>query len=239
MHWFEATFPGAAENLAADEALLDLAETHGGDYLRFLAPSDRCVVVGYGNHLSREVDLEACALARVPVLRRCTGGGTVVLGPGCLAYSLVLEIERRPELATITSTNRFVMERHRAALAPLARDAVRVDGHTDLVLGERKFSGNAQRRRRRAVLFHGTFLHDFDLTWIPRLLRFPSLQPEYRRDRDHLEFVTNFPASAARLRDALISAWSATQAPVPPWDDRIAALRSERYERAEWHGKFA
>src|SRR5204863_6569004 len=109
--------------------------------------------------------------------RRCSGGGAVLQGPGCLNYSLVLRLDSHPALHTVTGTNRFVMERNRAALESFLirgtppqealfsksdignwKSEIAVRGHTDLALGDHKFSGNAQRRRRRAVLFHGTFL---------------------------------------------------------------------------------
>ena len=58
--------------------------------LRFWEPNKPFVVVGYANQAAREVDLEACRKLGIPVFRRCTGGGTVLQGPGCLNYSLDL-----------------------------------------------------------------------------------------------------------------------------------------------------
>ena len=60
-----------------------------------------------------------------------------------------------------------------------------------------KFSGNAQRRRRHALVFHGTILYGFDLSLIDALLKFPSAQPEYRASRSHSEFVRNISAAPA------------------------------------------
>ena len=67
------------ENLACDEVLLDLCERGGGDeLLRFWALPQYFVVVGYANKASTEVDLPLCRQLGIPVLRRCTGGGTVL-----------------------------------------------------------------------------------------------------------------------------------------------------------------
>src|SRR5262245_40949097 len=94
MTCLELTLPTAAENLACDEALLDLCEDHGADeILRFWEPRNYFVVLGYGNKAAAEVDLEACAAEKIPVLRRCSGGGTVLQGPGCLNYALILRID--------------------------------------------------------------------------------------------------------------------------------------------------
>ena len=231
----ELTLPTPTENLAADEALLEAAEAGSGDVLRFWESPEPFVVVGYANRVATEVNVPACMAAGVPILRRCSGGGTVLLGPGCLAYTLVLQIGGRPELETITGTNQFIMERHRAALGPLVGSPVRVEGHTDLVLGDHKFSGNAQRRKRRAVLFHGTMLYAFDLLLIERFLRLPSLRPAYRGDRAHPDFVGNFPTSSASLRAVLAREWNAVLPGRPPAAESIRQLVGARYGRPEWN----
>src|SRR3989442_3544019 len=120
------TFPTPAENLACDEALLDWCEDQAGlEVLRFWEPQEYFVVVGYSNRVAREVDVVACRNRAMPILRRCTGGGTVLQGPGCLNYSLLLRIDSNPALETVTGTNRFVLERNRAALEKLLSESSR------------------------------------------------------------------------------------------------------------------
>src|SRR5690606_773082 len=191
MKYLDLTLPTHAENHACDEALLDACEAGEGAVLRVYEPASTCIIVGYGNRVAVEVDVDACAAARVPILRRLSGGGTVALGPGCLAYALALPVEAPPDLATVTGANRHIMHRIRGALQKRVPGELRVQGHTDLTLGDLKVSGNAQRRRGRALLFHGTLLLHFDLPLIERLLRQPSAEPDYRRGRRHGDFVTN------------------------------------------------
>lgn len=228
-----------AELLAWDDALLNATEEGGPEALWFWEASKPFVVVGYGQEIVREVDEAACLRREVPILRRCSGGGTVVQGPGCLNYGLTLRITDSGPLTTITGTNRWIMERNRRALAAASGHEVVVRGHTDLaqvtVTGEKKFSGNAQRRKRSALLFHGTILLDFDLELIAELLRFPSAQPDYRRDRDHLDFIANTALTADAVMMALRSEWDAETAyPAPPTEAvRIAV--AARYGRDEWH----
>src|SRR2546429_10004517 len=120
MKYCDLTLPSAEENLACDEVLLDLCdEGDAGEVIRFWEPAQYFVVVGYGNKLATEVNVPFCQLNTIPVLRRCSGGGTVLQGPGCLNYSLILRIDSDPALQTVTGTNRFVMERNRAALETL------------------------------------------------------------------------------------------------------------------------
>lgn len=225
-----------AENLAADEALLDWCEA-GEDRqaLRFWESPVHFVVLGYGNRAAEEARLEDCRAAGVPVLRRCSGGGTVLQGPGCLNYSVVLEIARTPELESITATNRFVMDRNRAAIEQRLGRPVSIEGFTDLVTGGRKFSGNAQRRKRRCLLFHGTILVGFDLARVAQFLLPPPRQPEYRRERPHGEFITNLPLAAADVKIALARAWNAGSSFSGNLGGATARLVAERYGRDDWN----
>ena len=142
MKLVDATFSTPEENLACDEALLEYCDDgFPGEVLRLWEPACRFVAVGYSSKLRSEVDLDSCAREGVPVLRRPSGGGTVVQGPGCLNYSLVLRMDARKGLETITRTNATVLDRTRAALEPLLGRPVERCGHTDLAVDGRKFSG--------------------------------------------------------------------------------------------------
>ncbi len=212
MKLLDLTFPSPAENLAADEALLEECEAGTGEeVLRFWEPREHFVVVGYANKIASEINIAACEARAVPVYRRCSGGGTVVQGPGCLNYSLILRITADGPLHNIAVANQFIMRQNRKAIESVgrvtpcaphdggqrtARPAIAIRGHTDLAIGDRKFSGNSQRRRKQFLLFHGTFLLHFDLALISELLPLPSKQPDYREHRSHAEFLTNLNASA-------------------------------------------
>ena len=240
----DLALPSPAENLAADEALLDWCETHPGpEILAFWEPREPFVVVGYANKIAREVNLAACAAAGLPVFRRCSGGGTVVQLPGGLNYSLILRLTADGPLAGITSANGYIMETNRAALAPLLPGqpggaAIAVRGHTDLCLGHRKFAGNSQRRRRHYLLFHGTLLLDCDLQQISRFLPLPSLEPDYRAHRPHEEFLTNLKLPAAQVKTALAKAWRAETVFENPPRELITKLAREKYANPEWNVKF-
>jgi len=211
------------------------------------------VVLGYANHLVREVCMPVCQERQVPILRRCSGGGAVLQGPGCLNYSLVLRIEEAGPLATIQGTNTSIMGKHRDLFRNLLAEAeainrigpisrisetpppVEIQGHTDLTLGALKFSGNAQRRRRRSVLFHGTFLLNFDLELLGQVLLHPSQEPGYRKGRPHAEFVTNLPLTPARVKQGLQECWGCNgEVSDAPWV-RIDQLVKEKYGCEEWN----
>jgi lipoate---protein ligase len=242
MKLLDLTLPSPAENLACDEVLLDAAEAgDGGEILRFWEPREHFVVVGYANKVATEVNIAACEARGIPVLRRCSGGGTVVQGSGCLNYTLVLRIAAAGPLHNIGVANQFIMRQNRAAIATLNSQPstlnVAIRGHTDLAISERKFSGNSQRRRKHFLLFHGTFLLNFDLALVSELLPMPSKQPDYREHRAHAEFLTNLNASANEVKAALRQAWKMEEPLYPPLE-KIAALARQKYATREWNFKF-
>lgn len=270
MMTFTGSLGDPAADLAMDEALLEAAEAAAGngrngengdaadappgagEALRVWESATPFVVLGAGGRISDDVDTEACLMDGVPVLRRASGGGTVVQGPGCLSWAVVLDRRARPEADTIDGTTRLALARAMAALraagvAESEGHALRVAGISDLAQGPLKFGGNAQRRKRRHVLFHGTMLYGFDLALISRLLKEPPRRPEWRGGRAHGEFVGNLDHGSrdglgfiARMTEALRPEWSA-DAPAPPRESLAEAARTlaaGRFSDAEWIAGF-
>ncbi len=239
MNCLDLTLPTPAENLALDEALLDAAEAgESGETLRFWESPVPFVVLGYANRAATEANLPACDAAGVPVLRRSSGGGTVLQGRGCFSYALILRITATPPFHAINATNQFIMNRQRDALAKLLRGRVEVNGHTDLTLDGVKFSGNAQRRKRDFLVFHGTFLLNFDLALVEKFLHMPTHQPPYRASRSHGEFLTNLNVPTAAVKDSLRAAWNARADGSAPPLQRVAVLVAEKFGQADWNRKF-
>jgi lipoate-protein ligase A len=240
MKRLDLTLRSPAENLAADEALLDWCEAGAGDEtLLFWKPRDMFVVVGYANKVATEVNLTACEKSGIPIFRRCSGGGTVVQMPGGLNYSLILRITETGPMRNITAANQFIMEKNRAAIESIfPQSAISVRGHTDLCLGDLKFAGNSQRRRKNFLLFHGTLLLNCDLARISELLLMPSLQPDYRASRPHEEFVTNLNLPAETVKAALAKEWKADEELKNPPLEEISQLAREKYDTREWNFKF-
>lgn len=226
----DLTWPRAEENLACDEVLLDLLqEGRGEETLRFWQPDSHFVVLGYGNSLQQNVRLSACRRAGIPILRRCSGGGTVLQGPGCLNYALILRAKPGTPLETIRQTNGHILQRHQQALESLLGRPVRIEGETDLAVGPMKISGNSQRRKKEVLLFHGSILLHLDLELVERLLPLPQRQPAYRRRRSHRRFLQNTHLDPEAVKQALAAAWDCQPARVPPPRERVQALARDRY----------
>ncbi|MGI9429997.1 MAG: lipoate--protein ligase family protein [Bythopirellula sp.] len=242
MRHLPLTLETPAENLALDEALLDAAEADeaAAGILRLWEPTDYFVVLGRSSSAQVEVNLAACRRDRVPVLRRSSGGGTILAGPGCLMYGVVVDFETYPQLQKIDVAHQFVLSQL-ASMLTVAGCEVLPSGTSDLAMREsaaapwRKFSGNALRLKRRHLLYHGTLLYDFDLPRISRCLASPTRTPEYRQARQHGEFVTNFPAERDALVKQLLTGWRADDT-LSAWPQvRTANLVLSKYtENPQW-----
>jgi lipoate-protein ligase A len=234
MHCLDHTLPTPAENLALDEALLLTAEAgQGGEVLRFWEQSNFAVVLGAGCKLGDDLDEARCLADGVPILRRSSGGGTVLLGPGCLCFSLVLAYERSPLLREVPFSYAYILERLREALTGLLPNIERA-GTSDLMAAGRKFSGNAQQRKRHFLLHHGTLLYGFPLERISDYLRIPQRQPQYREGRSHGEFVCNLPVSGEELKHRLRAVWEAHEELTGWTADAVRELVETKYARPEW-----
>jgi lipoate---protein ligase len=239
MKLLDLTLPTPAENLALDEALLEEAEaaSEPREVLRLWESPTFAVIVGRASRVADEVHLDACRERGIPVLRRCSGGCSVVIGPGCLMYSVVLDYENHPGLQMIEQAHRFVLTRIAAAVRLIVPD-IQFDGTSDLTLGgesRKKFSGNSLRCKRTHLLYHGTLLYDIPLDMIATTLRKPPRQPDYRAGRRHEDFVANLPCRADNLLSALRITWQAVE-PLVDWPSELTRqLVEERYSLDAWN----
>ncbi len=236
MDLLELTLPTPAENLALDEALLERVDSEGtaADLLRLWESPQTAVVVGRGSRVGEEVNVAFCETHGIPILRRCSGGAAVVIGAGCLMYSVVLRIQDRPGWRTVDQSHQLVLQPIRNALRELGVPA-EMSGTSDLTLHGRKFSGNSLRCHRHALLYHGTLLYEMPFELIADCLRMPPRRPAYRADREHSDFLVHLPVDVARLREALICAW-ACEHTCEGWpEERTLELVAHRYSCAEWN----
>jgi len=239
MKYLDLTLKKPELNLGLDEALMDFCEEgFEHDILRFWEPTEHFVVVGYSNRIQAEVNITSCHENNIPILRRCSGGGTVLQGPGCLNFSLILKIANSLPLKGIKETNQSIMNRNKEILQPLVGPEISRQGETDLTLGNLKFSGNAQRRKSRFVLFHGTFLLNFDIALIGKHLLMPSKQPSYRQDRSHNDFLTNIPLASKQLKEILRQGWNANQELESIPTKETDLLVRKKYSTQDWNFRY-
>ena len=213
MHQSADDLGGVSQYLEQERRLFEAFEAGAvGHHCVTWESTESVVVVGRNTVVADYVVVEACLADGVPVLRRFSGGGAVVLAPGCLNYAIAISLVSHPSLADVARSLEFILGRTATALGI---PDLAMAGEADLALHDRKVSGNAQRRGRRAMLHHGTLLYAFDATLASRYLREPSRQPAYRRRRQHMEFIGNLPFSKRALEDRVLTAWCEVDAILP------------------------
>jgi lipoate---protein ligase len=168
-----------------DDAAARSAWATGLRRLRFWWGGPPAVVMGSSERPEQVVDAEACARLGVHVLKRSTGGGSVLQTAHVLNYSLVtpaplgldLKAGFRPGIDLI------------CAILGAFGVVGRPEGTSDVAVGDRKISGNAQARRWKSLLVHGTLVVDFEYDLADFVLKHPPREPAYRRGRSHRDFL--------------------------------------------------
>src|SRR6516165_3712830 len=135
-----------AANLALEEALVRAIPPVP---LLRIWQNGPCVVLGRGQRLHREVNVTACAMAGVPVLRRASGGGTVYHDLGNLNITLAVPGWVPGVAGDLAALVAGVLQQ--LGLAPT------VTGR-GVFAGPVKVSGLASQLTRGATLAHATLL---------------------------------------------------------------------------------
>ncbi len=163
--------------------------------LRVFEPRDTRVVIGRGQDPYREVRIEDCRSAGVPIHRRATGGGTVVLARGMVVVSLRLTGGMRAPDDHFALVNAVLIPAIEAACG--VRAACR--GHGDLAVrgpdgAERKVLGASLRQSTQLAAYLGVLLVEDAVPLMEAYLAHPSREPGYRAGRGHRDFCTHLGA---------------------------------------------
>jgi lipoate-protein ligase A len=138
---------------------------------------------------------------KIPVIKRFSGGGTVIVDENTLFISFILSkdtlnIHPFPEPILQWSTK-------------LYKDAWQIPNfhlrENDYCIGLQKCGGNAQYIKKERWLHHTSFLWDYQGANMNCLLM-PAKKPTYRQDRTHIEFLTrlkNYVCSPNTLIEGL------------------------------------
>ena len=124
------------------------------------------VIIGRNQDLEAEVNLEYCRQNCVEVVRRRSGGGCVYSDKGNMMVSCV---SCRGEVADIFER---YLESLVDCLKSLGTNASK-SGRNDVMVGDRKVSGNAFQMLPDRSIVHGTMLYDTDFDALETAIRPP------------------------------------------------------------------
>ncbi|KAJ1295875.1 hypothetical protein BS78_01G256500 [Paspalum vaginatum] len=145
------------------------------------------IVMGMSGRVSELVEIQPVLRDQVPIVRRFSGGGTVIVDQGTVFVTFICNNSAVP------------------GLLPFPRDIMSWSGQlygkvfdrfgefhlreNDYAFSHRKFGGNAQSITKKPRWVHHTsFLWDYDVKNMD-YLKIPKRAPEYRLSRNHTDFL--------------------------------------------------
>lgn len=229
-------------NMAADEAMLESAVERGIASLRFYTWSEPTLTLGYFQPAS---DVSAVP-GNLPWVRRSTGGAAIVHHHE-LTYAMALPDtqEWRPSESWVCRFHhllRSVLADHGVASRAVICGEEKKLGEVlcflhqtagDLLIQGSKVAGSAQRKRKRALLQHGSLLLSRS-EFAPMLPGINDFAKEAARTAA-LPGQTFSPGRLAELLESRFdlepSDWTAEEL------RRTEEIRAEKYANLEWNGK--
>jgi lipoate---protein ligase len=229
----------SAGHMALDEVLLDaVAAGRRPPILRFWGWTEPTLVVGSNQAVANELDLPAVERHGFAVVRRLSGGGTMLAEPGrTITWSLVTPVGPVARMSFVESfahLDRWAVD----TLRSLGVDA----GYrpiNDIVSPSGKIAGAAQARRRGALLHHVTMAYSMDPALLSELIRLGRPAVSDRGVRSAEKRVSPLDALITLPRGEVVAALAATSGAGPGRLDpaeleAASALAASKYARHDW-----
>lgn len=187
------------QQLRWEEALL---RTNGENWCLINYGSPPAIVMGISGKVETLIDQEHYRKKPIPLIRRFSGGGTVLVDEETLLITFIFNANCLPISPFPLSIMRWTEQLYRPIFHPLPFEL----RENDYVLGHRKFGGNAQSIIKNRWLHHSSLLWKFDPSQMNYLL-LPSRRPSYREDRSHADFLCSLSShwpSASHFQAQLV-----------------------------------
>lgn len=155
-------------NMAIDEALISLvSKGFSPATIRFYGWKPACVSIGFFQSINQEVNVINARNLGVDIVRRYTGGGAVFHEKE-ITYSIILP--EKDVAKDIIKSYSYICQGVILGLEYLGLKAT-FKPINDIIIDNKKISGNAQTRKKGVVLQHGTILVDVDVEKMFSLLK--------------------------------------------------------------------
>ena len=156
--------------LALDDALTRSASEWGVPTLRLYTYTP-CVLVGRFQHVPNEVNLKHCQTLGIPINRRPSGGGAIIMGPDQLGVALIIPCQTDGFAVRSSDLMHQCASGLIKALEELGLSTT-FQGKNDLVADNRKIAGlGLYQPNSSGRLFHASLLLDLDIETMLKLLR--------------------------------------------------------------------
>lgn len=224
-------------NIATEEYLLRHTE-HEVFLLYINRPS---IIVGVHQNSIAEINLDYVKEHKIPVVRRLTGGGTVFHDLGNLNFCFIMKaVQDSP----------WNFKRYTAPILEVLQELgvnAMLKGRNDLVIDDRKFSGNAKLVEKGKILQHGTILFDSHIGALSAALKVNPLKFNDKAVKSVRSRVTNVSEHLQQelsLQDFTSLVRAKVQSIYPEVRDysfsdsetaQIQKLADEKYSGWEWN----
>ena len=128
----------------------------GDDYF-FMWQVEPTVIFGRNQVIENEVNLEYCKSHHINFFRRKSGGGCVYADMSHVMLSYITSENN------VEETFKRYLQMISETLESIGLENVHPSGHNDIMIGDRKVSGNAIYHLPGKIIAHGTLLYDTDM----------------------------------------------------------------------------
>jgi lipoate-protein ligase A len=165
------------------------------------------VVYGPACKPENEIHLQECTRDNIAVLKRRSGGGTVVLSPGMVIIIVVGNpLTRLGPLEIFSNIHDAII----GVLGSYGATGIHKLGISDLAINENKILGSSLYLKHSPNLYfyQSALMVDSDLSLLGKYLAYPPREPEYRQKRSHEDFCTTlkkegFAIPADKIAEAM------------------------------------
>ena len=147
-------------NMAAEEYLVKNSQ----DEIFMLWQNDNTIVIGRNQNTLSEINYDYVKENNINVVRRMSGGGAVFHDMGNINFTFILNSGN--DFSNYKKFTQPIID----FLKTLGADAS-LSGRNDLVIGDKKISGNAQYMYKNRILHHGTLLYNSEENKLASSLR--------------------------------------------------------------------
>ncbi len=148
-------------NLAIEEYLFDTSD----EDVFMLWQNEPTVVIGKNQNAFAEIDIGYAEEKGIHIARRITGGGAVYHDLGNVNYTYISVNSKSGDIDFSSYAEPIIKSLEKINIC------TKLSGRNDILIGYKKFSGNAQHRKDARVLHHGTILFNSDLGVLSSVLR--------------------------------------------------------------------
>jgi len=163
--------------------------TNEKDYDFFVwQPDNKYIVLGRSNSIETSVNLENAINDKVKILKRHSGGESVILTEKMLVISAKIKDEeiKHPTKYFDLFNSKIIETLQYFGILNLNNKGI-----SDIAINEKKILGSSIYRRKNIVFYHSVLNVGEDIDLISKYLQHPKKEPDYRKGRSHKEFVTS------------------------------------------------